>query len=71
MTQRGPRTWFLTGQAERSERGDEWTIRPLAGVTSADIFSSCSANCYVELPPGEREAAAETEVEFTRMGEAL
>ncbi len=49
----GPRTRFLLARAERTvETEFEWTVHPLPGVSSADLFSLASANCYLHIPPG-------------------
>jgi molybdopterin molybdotransferase len=57
------RTHFVPGRTEPGPAGQPWTVRPLPGVSSADVFHSHRANCYVEvpprpgeIPPGERVA---------------
>jgi molybdenum cofactor synthesis domain-containing protein len=63
---RGRRTYFVTARAERGgPPGDEWRVHPLPGVTSADVFTPCGANCYAELPPGEEVVPAGAVVSFT------
>ena len=61
------RTYFVAAHAEHDGVG--WRLRPLPGVSSADVFASCPANCYVEVPPGHG-AAAEEILPFTWIGNA-
>jgi molybdopterin molybdotransferase len=44
-----------------------WDIQLLSGASSADIFQSCGANCYVELPAVTRAYEPGVEVSFTLM----
>jgi molybdopterin molybdotransferase len=46
----GGRTYFLLGRAEFAADPPRFRLRLLPGVSSADIFRGCQANCYVELP---------------------
>ena len=65
------RTYFAAAQVERSRpphRG--WRLQPLRGVSSADVFASCRANCYVEVPPGKAELAVGEKLAFTWIGSA-
>ncbi len=72
VEQRGRRTYFVTARAERGgPPGDQWRVEPLAGVTSADVFAPCGANCYVELPPGHEIVPAGTHVSFTWLAGAF
>jgi hypothetical protein len=49
----GSRTWFVLGRAERAEATEHrWNLQPLPGRSSADLFGTCHANCYFEVPPG-------------------
>jgi molybdopterin molybdotransferase len=59
------RTCFVAARAERDERARTWKIRAMPGVTSADIFGACQANCYARIPPGHEEIPAGETVEFS------
>ncbi len=66
---KGSRTYFITARAEHSGgAGGAWLVHPLPGVTSADVFASSQANCYVEVPPGAREIPAGQTVALTWIG---
>jgi molybdopterin molybdotransferase len=66
---RRSRTFFVLARAEPLPQGSAgWQIRPLPGASSADMFSCHEANCYAEVPPGERPIAAGTVVEFSWLG---
>jgi molybdopterin molybdotransferase len=55
------RTFFVPAGVERASSSPTgWSIHPLPGVSSADIFHSHQANAYVELPPGAEELPAGT-----------
>lgn len=59
------RTWFLLGRAERAgEAEGDWNVRPLPGCSSADLFSTSQANCYLEIPPGDALLAAGEAADF-------
>ena len=59
------RTWFLLGRAERSgEAEGAWHVQPLPGCSSADLFGTSRANCYLEVPPGDAPLAAGERVAF-------
>lgn len=59
------RTWFVLGRAERaSGAAGDWNLQPLPGCSSADLFSTSQANCYLEVPPGETLLAAGEAVAF-------
>ena len=59
------RTCFVPACAQRAQEAQtDWCLHPLPGVSSADVFTSCGANCYVEVPPRGRPAAGEV-VPFT------
>ncbi len=65
------RTYFVAACAEDAEdAAGGWRLRPVPGVSSADVFASCSANCYVEVSPGEGAAAVAEVVSFTWIGNA-
>jgi molybdopterin molybdotransferase len=50
----GSRTFFATARAVPEARGGMgWLVHPMVGVSSADVFTTCQANCYVEVPPGK------------------
>jgi molybdopterin molybdotransferase len=42
-----------------------WNVELLANTSSADIFQSCGANCYVELPAITRTCESGEMVQFT------
>jgi molybdopterin molybdotransferase len=53
------RTWFLPGRAQRADPTEGvWHLRPLPGSSSADLFGTSQANCYLEVPPGDQPVAA-------------
>lgn len=55
----GSRTWFLLGRAERAGDAErEWSLQPLPGCSSADLFGTSQANCYLEVPPGDQPLSA-------------
>lgn len=58
------RTFFMTARADWERQGRVWRIRPAPGVSSADIFASAEANCYVEIPPGRETLDVGESVEF-------
>ncbi len=63
---KGDRVNFLPAHAEAaagSACGSR--LEPLAGASSADIFQSCGANCYLELPAGARVYEAGESIVFT------
>ncbi len=65
------RTHFVVARAEHTdEPNGGWRLRPLRGVSSADIFAACPANCYLELPPGTETAQAGEILRFTWIGNA-
>lgn len=66
VSYRGNRTYFGLARAERQPGASgEWCIAPLSGVSSADIFTPCGANCYITVPPGSVEIPAGELVPFT------
>jgi molybdopterin molybdotransferase len=51
----GSRTWFLLGRAERAgDAESDWGLQPLPESSSADLFGTSQANCYLEIPPGDQ-----------------
>lgn len=53
------RTFFMPSKVEHDPSSPTgWSIRPLPGVSSADVFHSHQANAYVELPAGKDELPA-------------
>jgi molybdopterin molybdotransferase len=70
LKNRGERTWFVTARATWAPDEDAWSIGPLPGVTSADVFATCCANCYVEIPAGDVAMNSGDLVPFTWMGMA-
>ncbi len=66
ISYRGNRTYFGLARAERvPTAANLWHVTPLSGVSSADIFTPCGANCYVEVPPGVAEIPSGRLVRFT------
>ena len=71
VRRRRKRTHFVTARAEHADSSASgWQVRPLPGVSSADIFASCPANCYVEIPPGDEAVEAAEILSFTWIGSA-
>ncbi len=65
------RTYFVTARAEQAASNTgQWLVTPLPGLSSADIFDSCRANCYAEVPPGNEALDAGDGVRFTWVGNA-
>lgn len=58
---------IMTGCVEPGGREGVCSVRPLAGVGSADIFRAHSANCYIEIPPGREPIPAGTPIAFSRL----
>jgi molybdopterin molybdotransferase len=59
------RTWFLLGRAELAGGiADAWRLLPLPGCSSADLFGTSQANCYLEVPPGGQTLAAGEAIAF-------
>ncbi len=65
----GGRTNFLLGRAEfAAGPRPRFRLRLLPGVSSADIFHGCQANCYVELPTEGPAPSAGDACGFTWLG---
>lgn len=65
------RTYFVAARAEHADdAAGGWRVYPLPGVSSADVFASCPANCYIQIPPGEDAVGAADAVSFTWIGNA-
>jgi molybdopterin molybdotransferase len=63
---KGERTHFVPARAEYAPAlRTAWRLDVLPTVSSADIFNSCRANCYVEVPPGNDGLAAGQTAAFT------
>jgi molybdopterin molybdotransferase len=46
------RTFFLLAHARAIGSSDPgWEVHPLHSVSSADVFTPCTANCYLRIPP--------------------
>lgn len=68
---KGGRVIYLPARADVDAGSSSgWRVKTLAGASSADIFQSCAANCYVELPAGERAYKPGESVAFTWLGTA-
>lgn len=66
---KGGRTFFLLARAEATEGAPApWSVEPLAGTSSADLFTPSRANCYLRLPPGQGELPPGTRIPFTWVG---
>ena len=63
------RHWFLPGAARWIE--GTWQVRPIAPRSTADLFSTHHANCYVHIPPGEKDLPSGKEVEIWGSGLAF
>ena len=59
------RTYFVPAEAARDPHTYTWSVRPTLGVSSADIFRSCRANCYLQVPPGCAEIPAGETLSFS------
>lgn len=47
------RTWFVLAKATGNQSAARiWNVQLLPGISSADLFSTRQANCYLEVPPG-------------------
>jgi molybdopterin molybdotransferase len=63
---KGDRTHFAPARAEYAPAlRTSWRLEVPPTVSSADIFNSCRANCYVEVPPGNDGLAAGQTAAFT------
>jgi len=62
------RTHFVPALAAQEE--SHWVLSPLPSVSSADIFSTSQANCYIEVPPGKQPFVAGKSLRFTWIGGA-
>jgi molybdopterin molybdotransferase len=61
----GSRTWFVLGHAEcEGDTRRTWSLRPMPGRSSADLFGPNQANCYLEVPPGDELVAAGESLTF-------
>jgi molybdopterin molybdotransferase len=61
----GGRTFFLLARAEPDAAApDGWRVEPLRGISSADLFTPCRANCYLRVPAGHTRIAEGDRVEF-------
>ncbi|NLY02906.1 MAG: molybdopterin molybdotransferase MoeA [Rhodopirellula sp.] len=66
VSYRGSRTYFGLARAERMPAASNlWDVTPLCGVSSADLFATCRANCYIEVPAGVAEIPPSEIVRFT------
>ena len=66
---KGGRTHYVPGRAEVAEgSAGGWRVEVLPGASSADIFQSCRANCYVEIPAVAHVYQAGEALGFTWLG---
>jgi molybdenum cofactor synthesis domain-containing protein len=57
--------WFVLGHAEcEGDTRRTWSLRPMPGRSSADLFGPNQANCYLEVPPGDELVAAGESLTF-------
>ena len=69
---KGGRTNFVPGWAEpATESHAPWRITPLAASSSADIFRTCGANCYIEVQSVNRTLPAGEICPFTWLSDRL
>jgi molybdopterin molybdotransferase len=61
------RTLFVLARATEAG-GGAWSLRPLLGQGSADIFASAGANAYIRLPVGDHDLPAGATQEFLWIG---
>jgi len=59
------RTFFVPAAASLDRQTRSWCLVPMPGVTSADVFHSCRANCYVHVPAGRNPIPAGDELSFS------
>ena len=65
------RTFFIAAHAEHKKGvAADWLLHPMPGTTSADVFTSCRANCYAQVPPGGECLGAGEILAFTWIGGA-
>ena len=65
------RTCFVPGFAEPATDAQfAWCVTPLSAASSADIFRTCGANCYIEVPPLGRTLLAGETCPFTWLAES-
>ncbi len=68
---KGGRAYFLLGRARPNpDRLTQWDIHPVAGTSSADVFTTHQANCYVHVPPTSATLPVGREVPFEWIGGA-
>lgn len=63
------RTFFATGRALPAPgQATGWLLEPVPGISSADIFTTCQADCFIEVPPGKAGLPAGASARFTWIG---
>ena len=62
------RTRFVPGRAVYENQ--QWLLSPLPSVSSADIFGTSQANCYIEVPPEELPPRRGQPLRFSWIGPA-
>jgi molybdopterin molybdotransferase len=66
---KGGHVHYLPSRVEAAEDSvTGWRVDVLPGVSSADIFRGCRANCYIEIPADARVYQAGEAVHFTWIG---
>ena len=65
------RVWFVLGHADRGGSAEQhWSLQPLPGRSSADLFGARRANCYIEVPPGSDVRQVGESVPFEWLADA-
>jgi molybdenum cofactor synthesis domain-containing protein len=65
------RVWFVLGHADHGGSAEQpWSLQPLPGRSSADLFGVRCANCYIEVPPGSDVRQVGESVQFEWLAEA-
>lgn len=59
------RTHFVPAVGAFVAGAGRWRVRPTPGLSSADIFGSCPANCYLHVPPGSATIAVGESLAFS------
>ena len=59
------RTFFMPAEAAHDTPTGSWSVRAAPGVSSADVFGSCRANCYLQVPPGRAAIPAGETLSFS------
>jgi molybdopterin molybdotransferase len=66
LRSKGDRPQFIPARA--TGKDGAWQLDIVSAVSSADIFRGCAANCYVEVPLGDRTLEPGEQCSFTWLG---